>query len=273
MSFSGSDDFLSHPFPSESASLSINAAFAAHFNAGAARAAEQRKAALVASALVPGHVLRAFTIAISKAAAAEAVAVPPAQIVAEVVARHQLKVADGPPPAAAAAPSASASAELDRFLGAGPGRAAVAKLLRWARAAAYKVRAALPTPPAEAAAARSGERTAMDAPQSGTSALRRKRARDNVTDGESPEGPSGSRAARTRTPAAAGAIADCGGIAASSRKAPPQPPRRGRGIGRGRLLLDCGEPPFEAMHPSWRAKRILAAREAKAIRRDLKEAV
>jgi hypothetical protein len=277
-------DFLSLSNPS--GALSVNAAFAARFDAGAARAASQRKAALVASALVPAHVLRAFTVAISKAAAGGggSVALPPEQIVADVFARHQLRAAEGAAPAVVAPRSAAAAAELERFLGAGPGRAAVAKLLRWARAAAYKARSE--QPPAQVAG---GERAAGDAAGGAVSARRRKR-EDAVDASDAPAGAvavrknaSLARAAviKSSTAVAAGQSADFDAkrsrvVAIVAPPPPPPPPVqataaiRGRGVGRGRGLLDCGEPPFEELHPSWKAKRVREARQQKAVRRDLR---
>ena len=261
-------DFLSLPHPSSA--LSVNAAFAARFDAGAARAASQRKAALVASAIVPAHVLRAFTFAISKAAAATSASVvlPPEQIVADVFARHQLRAAEGAAPAVAAPRSAAAAAELERFLGAGPGRAAVAKLLRWARAAAYKSRTE--QPPAVISDKTLGVGTGGEG-----GARRRKRA---DPDADVPEPPA-AKSVLASAPAAAVALKGsaeaiaqpfCSTVIVAQPQVPAAAPLRGRGVGRGKGLLACGEPPFEELHPSWKAKRIREARQQKAVRRDLR---
>eukprot|EP01138_Halocafeteria_seosinensis_P007112 gb/GECG01007273.1/.p1 GENE.gb/GECG01007273.1/~~gb/GECG01007273.1/.p1 ORF type:complete len:233 (+),score=34.14 gb/GECG01007273.1/:1-699(+) len=44
----------------------------------------------------------------------------------------------------------------------------------------------------------------------------------------------------------------------------------GRGAGKGRGLLPCGEPHFEELHPSWQAKRRMKRRGQKLIEKDLK---
>lgn len=47
----------------------------------------------------------------------------------------------------------------------------------------------------------------------------------------------------------------------------------GRGAGYGRGLSKSGEPTFEDMHPSWRLKKIFAAKQAKLVEKSLKKKV
>jgi hypothetical protein len=47
----------------------------------------------------------------------------------------------------------------------------------------------------------------------------------------------------------------------------------GRGAGFGRGLSKSGEPTFEDMHPSWRLKKILNAKQAKLVEKSLKKKV
>lgn len=69
--------------------------------------------------------------------------------------------------------------------------------------------------------------------------------------------------------------ADAAVSASKAAKPGPLPKRKvhGRGAGRGRELHPyTGEPRFEDMHPSWQAKRRLAARQAKAVHKSLQVA-
>jgi len=248
--------------------LRINAAFAAQFDASSRLAAEQRRAALLSSVAIPPHVSRTLLASLTAALSAHPTAgrqLAPRVVFAEVLRRHQLQLEGGGAAAAAAPHSGPTAAALEEFLGAGgAGRAAVGKLLRWARGKAHMALAAAGGP-------RNGGGGGGGDP--------RKRARhasaggdggsDGSGGGERSDGPSAGAVAA----AAAGGAIDAA-VSAEPASA-PQPPRkrRGPGCGRGRGLTPAGEPPFPEMHPSWQARRRVAARQGKVIRRELTDAV
>jgi hypothetical protein len=237
-----------------SSSFHVNTAFAAHFDETSQRAQDQRKADLIASAPIPERVLRTFTAAIT--AAAEKTAsfnVPPISVVAVVARDHRLNVG-----AAVAAKlriseplaGSSAATDVEKFLAGGPGRAAVAKLMRWARAAAHQSRATervtaptLPLPPPRQ------HRTL----ESGSSAPLQ---RSEI-----------SSAAILAAKIEAAAVAEAAAAAAYSASH-----KRGRGAGFGRGLDPAtGEPMFHDLHPSWRARRVVRAAQRKLVNIDLRK--
>ena len=93
------------------------------------------------------------------------------------------------------------------------------------------------------------------------------RSRSASTGGSAVDGAAAAVAPRKRVWRGCGRGAVDYAAAAAPRK------RRGRGCGRGRGLTHAGEPPFAELHPSWQAHRRLAARQGKAIRRELRDAV
>jgi hypothetical protein len=231
--------------PSPDTSLCINSTFAARFDAASRAVAEQRRAALLSSVLVPPHVCRAVQLALAAALSQHPTACrlwAPPELLGEVLRRNKLRPEGGSGGGAPPASGPEAAAALEDFLGAGAGRAAVGKLLRWARGRAHMALA-------ERGAGRGGGKRARVAED----------ASGGSDDGEG---------AAAQPPLAPLPLAP-----------PLAPPlalllkRRGRGCGRGRGLTAAGEPPFESMHPSWQARRRMAARQGKVIRRELHDAV
>ena len=235
-----------------SSSFHVNTAFAAHFDETSQRAQDQRKADLIASAPIPERVLRTFTAAIT--AAAEKTAsfnVPPISVVAVVARDHRLNVGD-----AVAAKlriseplaGSSAATDVEKFLAGGPGRAAVAKLMRWARAAAHQSRAT--------------ERvTAPTLPPP-------RQHRTLESEASAPlQRPEISSAAVLATKVEVAVVAEAAAAAAYSASH-----KRGRGAGFGRSLdPTTGEPMFHDLHPSWRARRVVRAAQRKLVNIDLRK--
>ncbi len=267
--------------------LTINAAFAASFTASSARAHEQRKAALVSSVPVPARVLAGFLTSLAaplrhaSAAPLRRVA-PPLTVAAHVFSLHRLCLGSDIAPeqrapfAAAPLSDPAALAALAAFLGeGGPGRAPVAKLLRWARGRAYaqKLQATAERDAAAAAQARSagaGQGAARAAgvkagkPAKAEEAEEREGEREEEEAEEEAEGVEWAAVER-RAPVAQAAAQAPGPatVLSGARK------RKGRGCGRGRGLGPAGEPEHADLHPSWKARRVQASRQRKAIHRDL----
>ena len=247
----GDDDVISQ----HSSSFHVNTAFAAHFDETSQRAQDQRKADLIASAPIPERVLRTFTAAITAAAEKTAsFTVPPISVVAVVARDHRLNV--GVAVAAKLRISeplagSAAATDVEKFLAGGPGRAAVAKLMRWARAAAHQSRAA--------------ERVTL--PLRPSPPPSQKRSLDSAAPLYSSEKSSAALKIEAAAVAVAAAVAEAAAAAAYSASH-----KRGRGAGHGRGLdPSTGEPMFHDLHPSWRARRIVRAAQRKLVNIDLRK--
>lgn len=236
--------------------LRVNTAFAARYDEESRRAQAQRKADLVASVEVPDRVFRAFTAAIASAAKSASLCTTPLAALAVIVREHRLSIgsAIGGLSGHEPAQGSEEAAAVDRFLANGPGRAAVAKLLRWARAAAHQARVAtgpqakaLPPAPLQKAA-------------TNVAAASMKRSRP--TDATPPIVEAVAAPSESISVDACAQVLPVATIVAKLH---------GRGAGRGRSLGPQGEPLFERLHPSWRAHRVVRAAHRKAIHLDLRK--
>ena len=245
----------------------VNTAFAARYDETSRRAQDQRKADLIASAPIPERVLRTFTSAIAAAAKTASFALSVISVVSVVAREHRLNVG-----AAAAAKlrgaepaeGSSAAVDVERFLAGGPGRAVVAKLLRWARAVAHQTRAARPPlpPPQARKAGRYAGTPVVGTPLHPAMSAAAASAVASLSEHAKATAAAAAAAATEAAAAAASAAAVAAYIA--SRK-------RGRGAGSGRGLdPTSGEPLFQDLHPSWRARRIVRAAQRKLINTDLR---
>jgi len=232
--------------------LTINASYAATFAASAQRAQEQRKAALVSSVPIPLEVLSAFTKSLGEALGrvpAPLCRCHPMQVAAHVIRLHRLTLTEdvrGEQRARLSVPADPGLAPaLEAFLGvSGPGRPLVAKLLRWARGRAHLQKLKGSGAGAGGGGGGSGGEAAL------------------------PVAPRLVAAGASSTPAVV--VADM--AQAPERPAPLGPTsgrRRGRGCGRDRGLGPTGEPVHADLHPSWKARRVIASRQRKAIHKDL----
>jgi hypothetical protein len=249
--------------------LTINAAYASQFNESSQRAQSQRKAALVSSTAVPQRVVGGLLASLReplRSSPAPLRSCSPLLVVAHIFRLHRLTIGDditaeqraalASPPPMDPALLACLAAFLDT---AGPGRAAVAKLLRWARGRAHteKLKAAAAREELARAAAASAARAAPA------------RAAPEALNEEGMEVAAAAAAAAVTVAAPAPAAA---ALLPPQRSAPlpaVSRKRKGRGCGQGRGLGPAGEPEFRDLHPSWKARRTVASRQRKAIHKDL----
>ena len=268
-------------------SLRVNTAFAARYDEESRRAQAQRKADLVASVEVPERVFRAFNAAIASAAKSTSLCATPLAAVAVIVREHRLNVGSAMGGLAGHAPAEGSeeAADVNRFLANGPGRAAVAKLLRWARAAAHQARVAA-GPQAKALTSPSLQKAATIVPATSTTMKRSRPTGATPSIVEAIAAPNESvpststTTKRSRptdvTPSIVEAIAlnESISVTACAQVLPVAPnltKMHGRGAGRGCSLGPHGEPLFEHLHPSWRARRVVHAAHRKAIHLDLRK--
>jgi hypothetical protein len=264
-------------------SLTINSAFAASFNEGAKRAQEQRKASLISSVPVPSRVLKALVHTFKPLLQGTPLgpALPPG-VAMEVLRRHHLSLdedAKGEFSKAFSQPFPEPlKPALEAFLGEGKGRAAVAKLLRWARGRAHVQKSVKPVGSAEG----SGGGGGVGVKERG---VKRQRVEEVVEEEKGVEEEEEEEEQQIKikpahpppTPPVVPAAAAAKALAAVVVPPPPvssaprRHPLRGRGCGRGRGLGPEGEPQFEHLHPSWKAKRVASSKSRKLIHKDLRK--
>lgn len=268
-------------------SLTINSAFAASFNEGAKRAQEQRKASLISTVPVPSRVLKALVHTFKPLLQGTPLgpALPPC-VAMEVLRRHRLSLdedAKGEFSKAFSQPfPAALTPALEAFLGEGKGRAAVAKLLRWARGRAHTQKPAKPVGSGDGSGGGGGGSAVKER---GVKRPRVEEKEEKGVEEEEEENEVKEDADLPPTPpmvpVAAAAVKAVAVKAVAVKAVVPilhaassahrKRPLRGRGCGRGRGLGPEGEPQFEHLHPSWKARRVASSKSRKLIHKDLRK--